>query len=215
MTTSLLNTDTGGAVKFGNTTWIPLDPLLWIDGTRLRKTAKWERLDHGTSATSAAFVASNEQKWYLCGTKKLQGKVECLEESIRVPMIMSGGVVKASGGMDTPVASIDLPATFLDYAGVRPAQPLSGRSLRPQIETGKSKREVVFSSRNDGRPEALMVPRAVEPYRVARTRTHKLIVWESGKQICSSSCARIRPGRRIWPARPPMGRPLSKCASTW
>jgi hypothetical protein len=35
---------------------------------------------------------------------------------------------------------------------------------------------------SDGRPEALSVRRAVEPYRQIRTRTHKLIVWESKTQ---------------------------------
>jgi hypothetical protein len=41
---------------------------------------------------------------------------------------------------------------------------------------------VAFSSWNDGRPEALLVPRPVEPYRVARGRTHKLIVWASKRK---------------------------------
>jgi arylsulfatase A-like enzyme len=80
------------------------------------------------------------------------------------------------------VASIDLPASFLDYAGVRAAYPMAGRSLREEIERGRSKREAAFAVWNDGRPEALVIRRAVEPYRVARTRTHKYILWESKKQ---------------------------------
>jgi arylsulfatase A-like enzyme len=119
---------------------------------------------------------------YLCGTKNLQGKVEAWEESIRVPLLASGGLVRSRGKLDATVASIDLPATFLDFAGVKPAYQLSGQSLRAELDSGKSTREAAFSAWNDGRPEALMVPRPVEPYRVARTRTHKLIVWESKKQ---------------------------------
>jgi arylsulfatase A-like enzyme len=55
--------------------------------------------------------------------------------------------------------------------------------LRPELETGKSRREEVFSAWNDGRPEALMIRRSVEPYRAVRTRTHKYIIWESKKQM--------------------------------
>jgi arylsulfatase A-like enzyme len=119
---------------------------------------------------------------YLCGTKGLQGKVEAWEESIRVPYFASGGVLRARGKVDAPVASIDLPATFLDYAGVKPVSRLSGLSLRPELQTGRSKREAAFSVWNDGRPDALLVPRSVEPYRVVRTQTHKLILWESKRQ---------------------------------
>ena len=68
------------------------------------------------------------------------------------------------------------------YAGVQAAYPLAGRSLRPEIETGRSKREAAFAVWNDGRPEALVIRRAVEPYRVVRTRTLKYILWESKKQ---------------------------------
>lgn len=119
---------------------------------------------------------------YLCGTKGLQGKVYPWEESIRVPYFVSGGLARARGKLDAPVASIDLPATFLDYAGVRPAYPMAGRSLRQEIERGRSRREAAFAVWNDPRPEALVIRKAVEPYRVARTRTHKYILWESKKQ---------------------------------
>jgi len=35
---------------------------------------------------------------------------------------------------------------------------------------------------DDGRPEALTIRRAVEPYRQIRTRRYKLTVWESKQQ---------------------------------
>ncbi|MBI3680125.1 MAG: sulfatase-like hydrolase/transferase [Acidobacteria bacterium] len=136
------------------------------------KAGLWEN-------TLIVFLGDNG---YLCGAKGFQGKVEAWDESIRVPYLACGGVVRARGKLDAPVASVDLPATFLDYAAVKPARKLAGRSLRPEFETGRSRREVAFSAWNDGRPEALLVPRAVEPYRVARTRAYKYILWESRKQ---------------------------------
>jgi len=138
----------------------------------VEKAGLWEN-------TLIVFLGDNG---YLCGTKGLQGKVYPWEESIRVPYFASGGVVRARGKLDAPVASIDLPATFLDYAGVRPAYALAGRSLRPELEQGRSKREAAFAAWNDPRPEALVIRRAVEPYRVVRTRTDKYILWESKKQ---------------------------------
>ncbi len=139
----------------------------------LESSGQWRK-------TLVVFLGDNG---YLCGTKGLQGKVEAWEESIRVPMIVSGGLTRGRGRLDAPVASVDLPATFLDFARVKPAGALAGVSLRGEIETAKSRRTESFAAWDDGRPEALLVPRAVEPYRTVRTRTHKLIVWKSGKQM--------------------------------
>jgi len=130
--------------------------------------------------TLVVFLGDNG---YLCGTKGLQGKVEAWEESVRVPMIVSGGQTRGRGKLEAPVASVDLPATFLDVAGVKPAAPLAGASLREEIDTARSMRTESFAAWDDGRPEALLVPRAVEPYRAVRARTHKLIVWQSGRQM--------------------------------
>jgi choline-sulfatase len=138
----------------------------------IEKSGEWDN-------TLIAFLGDNG---YLSGYRGLQGKVEPWESSIRVPLIVSGGAVRARGRIDAPTASINLPATFLDYAGVKPAVRLSGQSLRPELESGKSSRETAFSVWNDGRVEALVVRRAVEPYRVARGTRYKLIVWESKRQ---------------------------------
>ncbi len=121
---------------------------------------------------------------YMCGARGLSGKVVPWEPSVRVPFIASGAGTVRSRTTDAPAASIDLSATWLDLAGVKPAQPLAGRSLRTLLASGSGGPEEGFSVWDDGRPEALAVRRAVEPYRLIRTRRHKLIVWESGKQSC-------------------------------
>jgi len=119
---------------------------------------------------------------YLCGSKGLQGKVYPWEESIRVPFIAAGGVVSGTGGNDAAVASIDVPATMLDFAGVRPGHRLAGSSMRAVLSGGRFAREDAFAVWNDGRVEALVARYAVEPYRVSRTSSHKYIVWESKKE---------------------------------
>jgi len=137
----------------------------------IEKAGQWEN-------TLIFFVGDNG---FLCGTKGLGGKVYPWEESVRVPFLAAGGMVKPRGKDATPVASIDVPATWLDYAGIKPAYKLSGASLRPELSGGGSKHEHAFSTWADGRVEALAVKRAVEPYRLVRTRFYKYILWESRK----------------------------------
>jgi arylsulfatase A-like enzyme len=129
--------------------------------------------------TLVVFLGDNG---YLCGTKGLTGKVRPWEESIRVPYIVSGGLVKAHGKDAVPVASVDLPATFLDYATVKPAAPLAGASLKPILSGGRPQQEHAYASWTDGRVGALSTNESVEPYRLVRTRFYKYIVWESGRQ---------------------------------
>ena len=119
---------------------------------------------------------------YMAGTKNVNGKVVPWEESLRVPYAAAGGMVKKGLKLDAPVASVDLTATWLDLAGVKPAYPLAGRSLKSYLTSGKGTFQHAFSVWDDGRLGALAVNIAIEPYRVVRGREHKLIVWESKKQ---------------------------------
>ncbi len=120
---------------------------------------------------------------YLCGTKGIDGKVRAWEESIRVPYIVAGGLVKNRGKDASPVASVDLPATFLDYAGLKPAYPLAGESLKPLLTSRTPpSREHAYASWDDGRVGALSGTEAVEPYRLVRTRFYKYILWASGAE---------------------------------
>ncbi len=119
---------------------------------------------------------------YLCGTKGMQGKVAPYEESIRVPYFVSGGLAQPGLRCETPAASIDVPATWLDAAGLKPAYRLAGRSLKSLIGGGRGERDAAYTVWADGRRGALAGDRQHHPYRLARTRQHKLILWESGKQ---------------------------------
>ncbi len=129
--------------------------------------------------TLVLFVGDNG---FMCGSRGITGKVVPYEESIRVPFLAAGGPVRKMASQDMPASSIDLPATWLDYAGVRPAYPLSGHSLRKVLETGVPDRDAAFATWADGRPNALATGRAVEPFRLVRTLSHKLIRWESGRE---------------------------------
>ncbi len=119
---------------------------------------------------------------YMSGTRNWSGKVRHWDESVRVPYFVAGGAVKARAKVDDPVASIDAVATWLDLAGVKPARPIAGRSMRSYLDTGKGKFDVAFSVWDDPRPEGLAVKTPVEPYRLVRTKRHKLVVFASKKQ---------------------------------
>ena len=128
--------------------------------------------------TLIVFIGDNG---YLAGSKGLNGKVFPWEESVRIPFLVSGGLVGKPGKSDAPVASIDVPATLLDVAGVKPSHKMSGASMKPLLNGGKFARDAAYCAWNDGRTEALFAGYPVEPYRLVRTATHKFIVWESKK----------------------------------
>ncbi|MFN7924364.1 MAG: sulfatase-like hydrolase/transferase [Bryobacteraceae bacterium] len=138
----------------------------------VEKTGQWAN-------TLVVFLGDNG---YLCGAKGLQGKVHPWEPSVRVPLILSGGLVHKAARSDAMAASVDLPATFLDYAGVKPSHALAGTSLRSVLAGHRFSRDAAFASWNDGRPEGLAIMQAVEPYRAVRTRSLKYVLWESRKQ---------------------------------
>jgi arylsulfatase A-like enzyme len=138
----------------------------------MEKGGLWEN-------TILFFIGDNG---FMCGTRGWNGKVVPWEESVRVPFFAAGGPVARGVRCPDPVSSVDVTSTWLDLAGVTPAYPLAGRSLRSYLASGRGNIDEGFSVWADGRVEALAVRRAVEPYRLVRTRTHKYILWESKKE---------------------------------
>lgn len=129
------------------------------------------------SNTVVFFVGDNG---FLCGAHNRQGKVLPWEGSVRVPFLASGPGVKARLRSNAPVSSVDLPATWLEFAGARIPREFAGSSLRPLLQ-GKT-REEAFCEWDDPAPTALATRQPVEPYRQVRTRTHKYVLWESGRE---------------------------------
>ncbi len=91
------------------------------------------------------------------------------EGLLRVGCIFRGPGVPAGKTVDDPVSTLDLPATFLDYAGVAAEGPTHSSSLRPLVEGGAG-RDFAFNEWD------LLASRCGVDLalRTVRTRTHKL-----------------------------------------
>jgi N-acetylglucosamine-6-sulfatase len=72
---------------------------------------------------------------YMLGEHSLENqKIFGYEESLRVPLLMSGPGLPVGVERDQLVSLADLPATFLDVAGATPRLPLDGQSLTSYAE---------------------------------------------------------------------------------
>jgi arylsulfatase A-like enzyme len=98
------------------------------------------------------------------------------EGLLRVGCIVRGPGVPRGKVVADPVSTLDLSATFYDYAGISPQRPLHSRSLRPLIE-GKGGRDFAYNEW-DLHPSRCGVALKL---RTVRTKTHKLTLeLESG-----------------------------------
>jgi arylsulfatase A-like enzyme len=73
----------------------------------------------------------------MCGAHQLIQKNVLYDESVRIPLIISGPGAAQPGLVDTSHLisnGLDLYPTICDYAGVQPPEGLEGRSLRPLVE---------------------------------------------------------------------------------
>jgi arylsulfatase A-like enzyme len=90
-------------------------------------------------ADNTIIVYSADNGYYL-GNRGLAGKWSHYEESLRVPLIVADPRVSSEqrGKVASAIAlNLDLPATFLDWAGVDVPTRYQGRSLRPIVSAGK------------------------------------------------------------------------------
>ena len=165
-----------GGSKFDWVTYYAV--ITHLDEAVGRVTSELERAGLWNN-TIVIFLGDNG---YTCGTRGWNGKVHSWEESIRVPYFVTGGWIKGQRRVDAPAASIDLPRTWLDVAGIEPAYRIPGRSLRATLTGERDNNEAAFSTWDDGRDNALAVKQVIGPYRLVRTRQYKFVVWESHKQ---------------------------------
>jgi arylsulfatase A-like enzyme len=99
-------------------------------------------LEQAGLARNTIVVYSADNGYYL-GDRGFQGKWSHYEESLRVPLVIydprfTDGPAAAAGRVVTEMAlNVDLPATFLDWAGVKAPAGYEGRSLAPLV-SGKA-----------------------------------------------------------------------------
>ena len=96
-------------------------------------------LEEAGFAENTIIVYSADNGYHM-GNRGFAGKWSHYEESLRVPLIVVDPRVPASQRgkvTDAPVLNLDLPATFLDWAGVEIPTRYQGHSLKPVVEMGK------------------------------------------------------------------------------
>jgi arylsulfatase A-like enzyme len=91
------------------------------------------------------------------------------EGLLRVPLIVRGPGIAADSDIATPVSTLDLAATFLDWAGAPATGAMHSRSLVPLMNGGGS-RDFAYNEW-ELHPNRAGVPLSL---RCVRTRTHKL-----------------------------------------
>ena len=94
-----------------------------------------EALKKAGFAENTIIVYSADNGYHM-GNRGLAGKWSHFEESLRVPLIIHDPRVQASHQGQVakePVLNLDLPATFLDWAGVEIPERYQGRSLKPIV----------------------------------------------------------------------------------
>jgi choline-sulfatase len=98
-----------------------------------------QALEEAGLAENTIIVYSADNGYHM-GNRGFAGKWSHYEEALRVPLIISDPrVPKSQRGQvtDALALNLDLPATFLDWAGVKVPQRYQGRSLKPVVSRGK------------------------------------------------------------------------------
>lgn len=122
--------------------------------------------------TVVVFLGDNG---FMMGSRDWDGKVLPYEDSIRVPLIIRApGIAKLKGKTGAAASSLDLPPTFARLAGVTPPAEWAGRDLTPVL-TGSRKHGIDYAISEFADTTSGQFGRYA--YRLARTPSHKLILW--------------------------------------
>lgn len=98
-----------------------------------------KELEAAGLADNTIIVYSADNGYHM-GNRGLAGKWSHFEESLRVPLIVCDPRVEESQQgqvTDAMALNLDLPSTFLDWAGAEIPERYQGHSLRPVVDSGK------------------------------------------------------------------------------
>lgn len=109
------------------------------------------------------------------GAHRWAQKAAFWEETVKVPLIVSGVGVKRTGMVDevSLVSGLDVLPTLCDYAGVPAPETIRGRSLRAALEGGKWDRDFLVSELADYGDKT-------REGRMLRTPRYKYVVFNGG-----------------------------------
>ncbi len=89
--------------------------------------------------TLVVFTSDNG---YSAGYHNINGKLWHYDESLRIPVLMSGPGVPRGRTVRTPVTNPDIGATLLAAAGARPPRPLDGIDIMPWLRAPEQVRPI-------------------------------------------------------------------------
>ncbi|VGO22113.1 endo-1,4-beta-xylanase [Pontiella sulfatireligans] len=92
-----------------------------------------DALEQSPYAANTIIVFTSDHGYHM-GEKEYLFKYSPWEESVRIPLVVSGPGVATNQACTTPVSLIDLYPTFIDYARLPEPHKLDGFSLRPLLE---------------------------------------------------------------------------------
>jgi arylsulfatase A-like enzyme len=112
---------------------------------------------------------------YQFGEHGLREKALPYEESIHVPMFVSGPGVAAGSRRTELVANNDIAPTILEWAGAEATRPMDGRSLAPLLSVGPAPADwrTALLSESPGM-------NAKPGHKVVRTEDHAYVEWDDG-----------------------------------
>jgi arylsulfatase A-like enzyme len=99
-----------------------------------RHTARYLEVIEERGELDNTIVVYSSDHGEMLGDHNQWAKWTYRQPSLGVPLVIAGPGVQSGRSTDAIVQLIDLPATFIDYAGAKPLPDADGKSLRPLLD---------------------------------------------------------------------------------
>ncbi|MEM6364112.1 MAG: sulfatase [Planctomycetota bacterium] len=137
-----------------------------------------DALEANGLADNTIVVFTSDHGYHL-SEKGLWQKQSLFEQSARVPLVIAGPGITSGGVCGAPVGLVDLYPTLTEFCNVPTTQPLHGQSLVPMTKDVSQVGRGYAISQVQRRKTKKTKP--FDGYSI-RTATHRLTLWDDGKQ---------------------------------